>query len=287
MSTDMLSPFEIRPWVQLAIVIAGAWLCWCDRRHCGRRARPVLLLALLPASIADPRFRRTAWQAVNPLMLVSRDPRPRPVLPAASCYRSRSIAGILLLLDAVEPVAHRRHAQRLCLRDLVLRPRRRLHVPAPQAARHRTQPQPGAHRRARRRRNASRCARRCSTTCSSRCASANTSMQRAAGTVVARHSMARHATRDAQLHRRTGIALGHARGAEHDRQHADSPPAALRPARRGAAVFEILRQRAPNFTHGFAPPTCARWRNSPKATGAKSSPPRCGWKRRYSIPAVR
>ncbi len=27
MSTDMLSPFEIRPWVQLAIIIAGTTLC--------------------------------------------------------------------------------------------------------------------------------------------------------------------------------------------------------------------------------------------------------------------
>ncbi len=68
MSTDMLSPFEIRPWVQLAIVIAGAMAC----AALGGKAGVVLgaaLLVLLPASIAVLGVGEPFYQAVNPLML--------------------------------------------------------------------------------------------------------------------------------------------------------------------------------------------------------------------------
>lgn len=68
MSTDMLSPLEIRPWVQFAIVGAGILLC----RSVG--GTPALLLAtililLLPASIGALGIGEPVWQAVNPLTL--------------------------------------------------------------------------------------------------------------------------------------------------------------------------------------------------------------------------
>ncbi len=68
MSTDMLSPLEIRPWVQFAIVGAAILLC---RTLSGT---PALLLAtvlmlLLPASIGVLGIGEPPWQAVNPLAL--------------------------------------------------------------------------------------------------------------------------------------------------------------------------------------------------------------------------
>ena len=69
MSTDMLSPFEIRPWVQVAIIVAGATLCV----QIGGTTGLVLgcvLLALLPASIAVLGVGEPFYQAINPLMLL-------------------------------------------------------------------------------------------------------------------------------------------------------------------------------------------------------------------------
>src|SRR5689334_19218338 len=69
MSTDMLSPFEIRPWVQIAIIIAGAVLCV----RIGGAAGVVLgcvFLVLLPASIAVLGVGEPFYQAVNPVMLL-------------------------------------------------------------------------------------------------------------------------------------------------------------------------------------------------------------------------
>ena len=69
MSTDMLSPFEIRPWVQIAIIVAGAMLCM----KIGGTAGLVLgsvLLALLPASIAVLGVGEPFYQAINPVMLL-------------------------------------------------------------------------------------------------------------------------------------------------------------------------------------------------------------------------
>ena len=68
MSTDTLSPFEIRPWVQLAIIIAGAMLCMKIGGVAGLLLGCVLL-ALLPASIAVLGVGEPFYQAVNPLML--------------------------------------------------------------------------------------------------------------------------------------------------------------------------------------------------------------------------
>jgi pentatricopeptide repeat protein len=68
MSTDMLSPFEIRPWIQLAIVIAGAVVCNAIGGTAGI-VLAALLLALLPASIAVLGVGEPFYQAVNPVML--------------------------------------------------------------------------------------------------------------------------------------------------------------------------------------------------------------------------
>jgi len=68
MSDDMLSPLEIRPWVQLGIVIGGAMLC----KSLGGTPSLVLaltLIALLPASIAVLGVGEPFYQAVNPLLL--------------------------------------------------------------------------------------------------------------------------------------------------------------------------------------------------------------------------
>jgi pentatricopeptide repeat protein len=69
MSTDMLSPFEIRPWVQVAIIIAGAALCVKIGGAAGFLLGCVLL-ALLPASIAVLGVGEPFYQAINPLMLL-------------------------------------------------------------------------------------------------------------------------------------------------------------------------------------------------------------------------
>lgn len=68
LSDDMLSPFEIRPWVQLAIVVGGAMAC----RALGGTAGLTLawiLLFLLPATIAVLGAGESFYQAVNPRTL--------------------------------------------------------------------------------------------------------------------------------------------------------------------------------------------------------------------------
>ena len=68
MSMDTLSPFEARPWAQLAIIVVAAWLCILV----GGTAAWVLgafFLLLLPASIAVLGIGEPFYQAVNPLTL--------------------------------------------------------------------------------------------------------------------------------------------------------------------------------------------------------------------------
>lgn len=68
MSQEMLSPFEVRPWIQLAIVTIGATLCIWIGGNAGI-ALGVLLLALLPASIAVLGFGERFHEGVNPVTL--------------------------------------------------------------------------------------------------------------------------------------------------------------------------------------------------------------------------
>ncbi len=68
MDQDMLSPFESRPWMQVALIVAGVMLC----RYVGGNAGialGVLLLTLLPASAALLGMGDNVFQAANPLAL--------------------------------------------------------------------------------------------------------------------------------------------------------------------------------------------------------------------------
>jgi pentatricopeptide repeat protein len=68
LDTDMLSPFEIRPWIQVAIIVAAGALCYVIG---GKRGivLGIVFMLLLPASIATLGFGERPWQAVNPLTL--------------------------------------------------------------------------------------------------------------------------------------------------------------------------------------------------------------------------
>ncbi len=108
MSTDMLSPFEIRPWIQLAIVIAGAVVCSAIGGNAGF-ILAVLLLALLPASIAVLGVGEPFYQAVNPLMayrlIRGLGPYYLLILVSIPFY-----LGIIALLDRWEAWGVVRHA---------------------------------------------------------------------------------------------------------------------------------------------------------------------------------
>jgi pentatricopeptide repeat protein len=69
MSTDMLSSFESRPLVQLAIVGLGGWACYLLGGTAGVVLGIVLLL-LLPASIAVLGIGEPVYQAINPVTLL-------------------------------------------------------------------------------------------------------------------------------------------------------------------------------------------------------------------------
>jgi hypothetical protein len=66
MDTDMLSPFETRPWIQGTLLFGGAWICYRIGGNAGV-ALGALLLTVLPATVAILGFGEPAWQAVNPL----------------------------------------------------------------------------------------------------------------------------------------------------------------------------------------------------------------------------
>jgi pentatricopeptide repeat protein len=68
LSTDTLSPLEIRPWVQTVIIIAAGASCWYLGGRAGI-ALGIVFAALLPASIATLGVGERPWQAVNPLTL--------------------------------------------------------------------------------------------------------------------------------------------------------------------------------------------------------------------------
>jgi hypothetical protein len=66
MDTDMLSPLEIRPWVQAILLFGGGWLCYRVGGTVGI-VLAVAMLALLPATVAILGFGESPWKAVNPV----------------------------------------------------------------------------------------------------------------------------------------------------------------------------------------------------------------------------
>jgi pentatricopeptide repeat protein len=113
MSTEMLSPFEIRPMVQAAIVIAALVLCGFVGGRAGI-ALGVVLAALLPASIATLGVGERPWQAINPLTLFR-------VIRGLGPYYAGLLAAMLLyvgisaLVARVSPFAILAHAVDLLL----------------------------------------------------------------------------------------------------------------------------------------------------------------------------
>jgi hypothetical protein len=68
MDTDMLSAGEARPWIQAALLSIGGWGCYYFGGGTGI-ALGIVLLTLLPATVAILGFGEAAWQAVNPVTL--------------------------------------------------------------------------------------------------------------------------------------------------------------------------------------------------------------------------
>jgi hypothetical protein len=68
MDVDMLGPWEARPWVQLGWLIAGYWLVTTLGGYSGM-AVALLMLALLPATVAILGVGEPWWRIVDPLTL--------------------------------------------------------------------------------------------------------------------------------------------------------------------------------------------------------------------------
>jgi hypothetical protein len=68
MSMEMLSPSEIRPWLQVGLIVLGVVACKAIGGDAGLALGAVLIL-LLPASVAVLGLGEAYHQAVNPLML--------------------------------------------------------------------------------------------------------------------------------------------------------------------------------------------------------------------------
>jgi hypothetical protein len=66
MDTDMLSPTEVRPWIQGALMFWGAVLCHQIGGNAGF-ALGALMLAVFPATVAILGVGEQPWQAVNPV----------------------------------------------------------------------------------------------------------------------------------------------------------------------------------------------------------------------------
>jgi hypothetical protein len=167
MSTDMLSPFEIRRGCRSPFIIAAR----CVRGRSAARG-PGARRAVLPAARVDRR--RSAWASRStrrqPVMLlrVVRGLGPYYLVILRRRSRCTRLLSLLRSLD----VWNRCSMPRACSRDLVLRTDRRLPViratssaSSPAAARSAPRARAEAER--------VKCARRCWTTCSSRRASAS------------------------------------------------------------------------------------------------------------------
>jgi hypothetical protein len=68
MDTDMLSPNEVRPWIQAALLSIGGWTCYWIGGAAGIMLA-IVLLALFPATVAILGFGEAPWQTLNPVTL--------------------------------------------------------------------------------------------------------------------------------------------------------------------------------------------------------------------------
>jgi len=68
MDEEMLSPFEVRPWIQLGLMVGAAFICKLIGGQAGI-ALAVFFALLLPATIAVLGMGEPFFQAINPLML--------------------------------------------------------------------------------------------------------------------------------------------------------------------------------------------------------------------------
>jgi pentatricopeptide repeat protein len=111
MSTDMLSPFEMRPWLQLGLIGFGVWACYLLGGNAGV-VLAVILVLLLPASIAVLGIGEPVYEAVNPVTLLrlvrGLGPYYLAILASVPVY-----AGILALVDRLNVWDIFSHAARL------------------------------------------------------------------------------------------------------------------------------------------------------------------------------
>lgn len=100
MDTDMLSPFEVRPWIQGALVFYAAWMCWWIGGAAGT-VLGVALLAIFPATVAILGFGERPWQAVNPIAWyrVIRGLGPFYVLLLVALVVFAGVVSLLIRLD--------------------------------------------------------------------------------------------------------------------------------------------------------------------------------------------
>jgi hypothetical protein len=68
LDNEMLSPFETRPWIQVALIVGGGVLCWRLGGTAGTLLGVVLVL-WIPVSIAILGFGERARETLNPLTL--------------------------------------------------------------------------------------------------------------------------------------------------------------------------------------------------------------------------
>jgi hypothetical protein len=105
MDSDMLSPMEVRPWIQGALLFWGATLCHQIGGTAGITLG-VVMLALFPATVAILGFGERPWQSVNPLIWyrVIRGLGPYYVLLLLALVACAGVAWLLGRLNLWVPV---------------------------------------------------------------------------------------------------------------------------------------------------------------------------------------
>ena len=272
MDTDMLSPSNRARGSRPRCSSVGGGSVTGSAAPAGIAARRRVARCCCPATVAILGFGERPWQAVNPVTLFRVIRGLGPYYLLMLLVARRSAPRSCWLLDARRICGHcSRHAIALWCEVAFFSLVGALPVPAPQAARIRAQPQPGARRGARRSRTRSSCARGWSTRSSSSCASANTSTPRAPLANWLRDTRRRtrsEATRTTSPSRR--CAGTRPAALNHHRQHVDPPSLRFGRPDAALAVFELLRKRAPELHHGFRarPAHAGRIRGEQRARSA-------------------